>query len=98
MLRRYPKTLRWRQALPPLFVLGVIGLAVLALFLPLARMALAAGLALYGLILLVGSLPVALRKKDLRLMLGVALAIATMHFSWGSGFLWSALRSVIKKS
>jgi len=98
MLRRYPKTLRWRQALPPLFVLGVIGLAVLALFLPLARMALAAGLALYSLILLAGSLPVALRKKDLRLMLGVALAIATMHFSWGSGFLWSALRSVIKKS
>ena len=26
MLRRYPDTLRWRQALPPLFVASLIGL------------------------------------------------------------------------
>ena len=32
MLRRYPETLRWRQALPPLFVLGVAGLGILAIF------------------------------------------------------------------
>ena len=32
MLRRYPDTLRWRQALPPLFVLGLVLLAVLGLF------------------------------------------------------------------
>jgi hypothetical protein len=32
MLRRYPETLRWRQALPPLFVFSLIGGAVLAIF------------------------------------------------------------------
>ena len=34
MLRRYPATIRWRQALPPLFVLSVLGLLVLSFFLP----------------------------------------------------------------
>jgi glycosyltransferase involved in cell wall biosynthesis len=98
MLRRYPQTLRWRQALPPLFILGVFGLAVLALFWPLARAALAIGLTLYGLILLVGSGPVALQHKDLRLVVGIALAIATMHVCWGSGFWWSMFRSLVDKS
>src|SRR5512136_1928070 len=32
MLRRYPETLRWRQALPPLFVLSLIVGAILAIF------------------------------------------------------------------
>ena len=30
MLRRYPGTLRWRQALPPAFVLATVGLLVTA--------------------------------------------------------------------
>ena len=40
MLRRYPDTLRWRQVLPPLFVLSLIGLMLLSIFFPLARLAL----------------------------------------------------------
>src|SRR5919108_4319915 len=32
MLRRYPDTLRWRQALPPLFILSLISLILLSLF------------------------------------------------------------------
>ena len=35
MLRRYPETLRWRQASPPLFVLSIIGLFFLGFFSPL---------------------------------------------------------------
>src|ERR1043165_9261324 len=38
MLRRYPDTLRWRQALPPLFVLSLLVLVVLSIFLPLATL------------------------------------------------------------
>lgn len=91
MLRRYPETLRWRQALPPLFVLGLIVLVVAAPFLRLARWALAAVLALYVLILLLAGVQLAVRNKDAAQVLGIPLAIATMHFCWGAGFLWSLL-------
>ena len=37
MLRRYPDTLRWRQALPPLFVLSVIGLVLVSIFHPICE-------------------------------------------------------------
>ncbi len=43
MLRRYPETLRWRQGLPPLFVLSLVVGAALAIFLPVFRVLLAAG-------------------------------------------------------
>jgi glycosyltransferase involved in cell wall biosynthesis len=43
MLRRYPDTLRWRQALPPLFVLSLVGLILLS-FILIARILLAAEL------------------------------------------------------
>ncbi len=89
MLRRYPGTLRWRQALPPLFVAGLAALILAAPFFWLARAALGLAAALYLLVLIAGSLPPALRSRDLRLALGIPLAIMTMHFSWGSGFLYS---------
>ena len=88
MLRRYPKTIRWRQALPPLFVAGIILLILLSLFWSLARWALLAGLALYAFTLLAAGLQVAIRHKKVSFFVGVPLAIATMHFCWGTGFLW----------
>jgi glycosyltransferase involved in cell wall biosynthesis len=96
MLRRYPKTLRWRQALPPLFVLSVVCLLLLAIFLPPAGWLLLAELLAYFGILAVVSLPLALRGKDLRLAFGIPLAITTMHFSWGSGFIWSMIKNIGK--
>jgi succinoglycan biosynthesis protein ExoA len=93
MLLRYPKTLRWRQALPPLFVLSLLMLGVFALWLPAARLLLAAEIVLYLIILLAGTAKAALRQdKDARMLAGVPVAIATMHLSWGAGFLWSLLR------
>ncbi len=91
MLRRYPETLRWRQALPPLFVASLIVLLLLAPWWVVARLLLALEALGYILALLAGSTPLALRHKDLRLLLGVPAAISVMHFSWGAGFLWSAV-------
>jgi glycosyltransferase involved in cell wall biosynthesis len=96
MLRRYPKTLRWRQALPPLFVASLIGLGVLSLFFRLARFGLGIEVFLYLLVLLIGALQIAVHQKDLRLWVGVPLAVATMHISWGAGFLWSLITSTFK--
>jgi succinoglycan biosynthesis protein ExoA len=98
MLRRYPKTLRWRQALPPLFVAGVVALLLLGIFMGLARILLGVLLLVYFLALLAGSLPAAVRSGDLRLGLAVPLAIVTMHVSWGSGFLCSLVTSSLRST
>lgn len=92
MLRRYPKTLRWRQALPPVFVAGILGLAVLSIFFGWARWILLTGFLLYVVVLIAGSLPTAYRNRQPELLVGVPLAIITMHFSWGLGFLYSIFR------
>jgi len=88
MLRRYPETLRWRQALPPAFVLSILGLFILGFFYPYFFILLALELSLYLLILNLA----AAKKK----IFGLPLAIATMHISWGSGLLWSMLLSLFK--
>ena len=97
MLRRYPDTLRWRQALPPLFVLGLISLIVLSLFIPFARFLLAGVLVLYFSIMIVAALRAAFQQRNGSLLLGLPLAIPAMHLSWGSGFLWSILTSSFPK-
>jgi succinoglycan biosynthesis protein ExoA len=97
MLRRYPGTLRWRQALPPLFVLSLIGLAILAIFLPFARILLAVELVFYFSIMILAGFGVALQRRKAYLIAGLPLAIAAMHLSWGSGLLWSILTSSVQK-
>lgn len=89
MLKRYPHTLRWRQALPPVFVLSLIVFIVLSLFFGLAKYALAAQLLLYFFVLGLAGLKLAVEKRNAFLIFGLPLAIATMHLSWGAGFLWS---------
>jgi GT2 family glycosyltransferase len=89
MLKKNPASLRWRQALPPLFVFGVLMLLLLSTFWKLARIGLAVIAALYVLILFLGAVVSGFKKRDLPLAFGVPLAIMTMHFSWGAGFWWS---------
>ncbi len=88
MLRRYPKTLRWRQALPPLFVLSLLGGAALA-WLDFFRFLLLAEVSLYALVLFLAGFHAAWQRRDYSLVLGLPLSIATKHLSWGAGFLWS---------
>jgi GT2 family glycosyltransferase len=97
MLRNYPDTLRWRQALPPLFVLSLIGLIVLSIVMPVARFVVFAELFLYFSIMTLAGLRAALRQRKPFLIFGLPLAIPVMHITWGSGFLWSILSSSIKK-
>jgi succinoglycan biosynthesis protein ExoA len=98
MLRRYPHTLRWRQALPPVFVLILIILIVLSLLSVFARYLLAAQLSLYFSALSLAGLKLAIEKRNLFLALGLPLAISTMHVSWGMGFLWSGISSLFIKN
>jgi hypothetical protein len=91
MLRRYGFSLRYRQALPPIFVFSVISLLVGSFFLSIFRWLLLFEILLYAVILICASLPIAIKEKDPGLILGMPVAIAMMHFSWGTGFLTSLL-------
>jgi len=89
MLVRYPETFRWRQ-LSGAFVLTWLVLGLLSIWFPLARWMLTLEAAVYLTALAYAGISSAVKYQDAVLTLGVPLAISTMHFSWGSGFLWSA--------
>lgn len=97
MLARYPATLRWRQALPPLFVLLLIILAVGSIPLPGMRFWLVLQLVSYITVLLLAGVQVAFKKSDPALVVGLPTAIGLMHLTWGGAFLWSLLRLILVK-
>jgi len=92
MLKRHPGTLRWRQALPPLFVLGILMLLLFAAFWHIAAILLLIVVAFYLFVLVAGSLPEVFKQRMPLLLLGIPLAIMTMHFLWGCGFWWSIIK------
>lgn len=89
MLRRYPHTLRARQAAPPALVLSLIGLLLAGFALPLLHTVLIIEVVSYFALLLGAALFKTLEEKQLLLLIGIPLAMATMHFSWGAAFLSS---------
>jgi uncharacterized membrane protein len=90
MLRRYPDSIRWRQALPAAFVLALLGAVIAAVVWPPAVSLLAGIIGLYLFALLVAGIHMACRAGDASIVFGGMLALATMHLSWGTGF-WSGL-------
>jgi hypothetical protein len=42
------------------------------------------------------SLQPGFKRKEFFLVFGLPLAIAVMHITWGSGFLWSILKEMWK--
>jgi succinoglycan biosynthesis protein ExoA len=89
MLRKYPATIRWRQAIPPLFVASLLFLTILSIWLPIARWLITLELALYFFVLSLVGARLAIKVCDYRIFFGVPSAMMTMHLSWGSAFLWS---------
>lgn len=94
MLRNYLSTLRWRQALPPIFLLSLVGLGLSALWWSPARILLALEIIFYIGILVAFSMPAANKHKDARLLIGLPAAIMTMHICWSAGFWVSMLQSI----
>jgi len=97
MLQRYPHTLRWRQALPPVFVLSLFILIVLSLFVGLTRYILAAQVLFYFIALGSAGLKLAIEKGKGSILIGLPLAIMSMHIFWGAGFLWSGISDLFVK-
>jgi glycosyltransferase involved in cell wall biosynthesis len=94
MLRRYPETVLWRQGLPPLFVLSLLGMGLLGFFQPLFWVLLATVIIIYSIILIAAGFMTASKLKKFSLVLGFPLAISCMHICWGAGFLWSMIVGV----
>jgi GT2 family glycosyltransferase len=91
MLRKHPKTLRWRQILPPLFVLVLLALGILSIVWNLARWLLVFIVLLYTIVILSIGIQMSLKNSSALLTIGVPLATATIHFSWGTAFLWGLI-------
>lgn len=91
MLRKFPKTLRWRQALPPIFIVSLLISLIISLYFTPFWILLIFEFLLYILILLVGGIKTSIKDRNPKLLIGIPLAISTMHFSWGLGFLWSMI-------
>jgi succinoglycan biosynthesis protein ExoA len=89
MVKRYPTTIKLRQALPPLFVVLLIGLLGLSFFIKPFLYLFLSVFFLYVSIIILASIPAAKKGKEAALVISIPLAIMTMHFTWGTGFLAS---------
>lgn len=96
MLQRYPKTIRWRQAIPPLFVLSLFILSIFSFFIPITHIILGVGLGVYLFTILLFSLHTAVKHNNLCFLL-MPFAMMTMHISWGGGFIISLLKSFLNE-
>lgn len=85
--RRHPDSLRRSHPLPP----GVVIVATVALFDGPLRKVSRAALCFYAATLTAGTIRAA-PGESLRDRVGVATALVTMHFAWGSGFLRGCAR------
>ena len=89
MLKRYPGTIRMRQFLPPIFVIGITGGGIAALLAPFLQGIYLAVLTMYVLLLFSAGIITALRRGKPALAIGMPAAIMTMHICWGSAMLRS---------
>ena len=92
MLKKYPKTLKLRQAIPPLFVLGLLVLILAGIFYPFIWYFFGFIVILYVFILVGGTILKGKKSEYNSCLLGVPISIMTMHFSWGSGFIFGLFR------
>jgi glycosyltransferase involved in cell wall biosynthesis len=87
MLRRHPRSLRLRQAIPPAFVAALLILSAASLVSPAAAVGWIALAASYFAVLLGAALLRSVRGRDISLLVGLPAAWATVHGCWGAGFL-----------
>jgi succinoglycan biosynthesis protein ExoA len=91
VLQKHPRQMSLRQFVPPLFVLSLLVTAVAAPFGGMAAGLLGLVLGAYGIALAAAASGVA-RRHGARLYAPLVAVFATMHCSWGLGFLLGIVR------
>jgi hypothetical protein len=76
-----------------MFVVSFPVLALRGIWFSWATWLLLVEIMVYLLALISVGMQLAFKHRDLTLLWGVPMAIATMHFSWGTAFIWSMIRS-----
>ena len=90
-LRRHPRSLRWRQLLPAVFVAALVAFSLAAPFTAVGRGLLTLQLIVYTAFLVIATLHARPDLEERRASpWHFPLAIALMHLSWGAGFLLNA--------
>ena len=87
VMKKYGELLSLGNLLPPLFVVGIVLLGLVSVFVPGTRYVLLASLGAYVVTATYFGLREVNRAGDLRSLPGVILALATIHFGFGLGFL-----------
>ena len=91
ILQKHPRQMQWRQFVPPLFVATLLAGVLLLPVFPAARFFTGLLLSLYAAAVILAALLSAGRSKWQSLPL-LPLAFATLHFSYGLGFLFGLLK------
>jgi len=95
MLLRYPDTIRLRQALPPVFLLSLLVLFITSVINYRFFILFIGEIIIYIATLIFGTHnSIRSTEKPLITWGLTVFSILTMHFSWGSGFLYSAINSL----
>ncbi len=89
MLLKDPRSLRWRQAIPPLFVISLVFWIILSIFYQKTLILLIGEITVYLFLLLFAAANEAKKSKDYSLIFGMPVAMMVMHTCWGIAFLWS---------
>ncbi|MCB0210941.1 MAG: glycosyltransferase family 2 protein [Anaerolineae bacterium] len=93
-LQKHPDSLRWRQAVPPLFVGAVLGSAVIGLLWRCVRWLFICLTGSYLLANCVAS-TIAARRGGWSMLPLLPIVFATIHFAWGLGFWYGLLLTVV---
>ncbi len=91
MLRQHPASLRWRQALPILWLSGLLGLAAASLFDATVFPVFLFSVASYLLITVAVSIRIGLRHRFWLAIPILPLAFGVIHFAWAGGALLNVL-------
>lgn len=94
-LQKHPKSLRWRQAVPPVFVGTFLGTLMGGLFWKPFQFLFGLLAGCYLLANLVASTIVA-RRGGWRYFPVLPLVFATIHFAWGMGFWFGAVQTLLR--
>jgi len=95
MLERFPKSIRYRQIIPPLFVLSLILLIAGALIWDPVRWILLLEVVSYWILLVIAGIKSAIDDNEILHLISVPITIISVHLSWGSAFLFSLFESLI---
>lgn len=91
MARRNLSSLRWRQVLPPVFVLAFIMLLIGSIWFSALRWLLLFQMSSYFGVTGIVALLLAWKERQISYLISFPISIWTMHFCWGSAFVFGMI-------